>query len=131
MIAFSQEKEIDLSDYGMEGKIVLRTPTLRRTIKMNNEMGKYTKIDKDNPANSTVELGMVGILTALSYVVEAPFQPNINSFLAYCDRMDDNCLGSADLLYRRLNKEVKLMKEAEEANSPLDSSPVPETGTSD
>ena len=100
-----QLTKIDLSEYGMDGEIILGPPTFRKTIEMKNALGNCTKthLVDGKPVIDETRLGDVDIIMMMAYVRSAPFKADLRGFLNYCDVMDNKEPGSAQRLYDALS----------------------------
>lgn len=107
---------IDLTEYGMDGQIVMGPPTLRKRIMFQNGM-------KDNLPSGDMAIRML-----ILYVRSAPFELTPNGFLDYCDRMDENRIGSAKDMFTRMEAIAVSIEKGE--LSPFAESPSQETATS-
>lgn len=100
------EKQIDLTEFGGEGEVIMSPPTLRRTINMKNELGKCTRISQKNGEVSleNAPQGDMEVLGVLVYVEKAPFKTTVKDFLAYCDVLDEKSRGSAARLFDEMTQ---------------------------
>lgn len=112
---------IDLAPFGGEGAIELSRPTLRRKQLMKNALGKSMGATIDNDGRGTLSkdasLGDIELIKAMAYIKSAPFSADMESFLKYCDRLDDARLGAADELFSLIQEKIT---ELEEAPGPLE-----------
>ena len=116
---------INLAEYGKEGIIEMRSPSLRKQNEFKNAMGKYVKVSQNRviEMSDCVPLGDLEIAMTMQYVSKAPFRTTIEGFLAYTDDMDPD---AANALMERLNEAIKEI----DASSPFADSPSAETATS-
>lgn len=100
------EKNIDLTEYGGEGEIIMSIPPLSRQIKLKNELCKGAHITRKNGAVSIEDMpqGDLEVLGVLVYVDKAPFKSTVKDFLDYCDALDDKERGSASRLYNKMSE---------------------------
>ena len=119
MVDVKPMTKIDLAEFGMEGEIILSSPSLRKQIMTKNALGNCarTHLVDGKPVVDETCLGGVDIITTLQYVKSAPFKTDLNGFLDYCDRMDANELGSAERLYEKLREMTAIYAEC--AKSPF------------
>ena len=104
---------IDLEPFGESGNIVLSKPTFRRSQQMKNALGKSMKVfineDKEGVARET-PLGDIEIIKFLVFVQSAPFHADLESFLKFCDKLDEKRLGSAGELFALLQENVEKLE---------------------
>lgn len=117
---------IDLAEYGKEGIIEMRSPSLRKQNEFKNAMGKFIRISQGKRVemSDTVPLGDLEIAMAMQYVYKAPFRTDIQSFLTYTDDMEPE---KATALLNRLNQGIQEIDES----SPFGGSPSAENASSD
>lgn len=123
-------KTLNLEDYGQVGLVEISVPSLRKRVMRDNALGNCTdtKIVDGKPVISEYRVGDAAIIKVLAYVRRAPFPTDLKGFLTYCDKMDENDLGSAERLLEDIEK-AALEIEGEE--TPLAGSQEAETPTSD
>lgn len=116
---------IDLAEYGKEGIIEMRSPSLRKQNEFKNAMGKYVKIVQGRQVqmSDAMPLGDLELAMAMQYVFKAPFKTDIESFLNYTDDMDPE---KASALLARINQGIKEIDE----NGPFAGSPSAENVSS-
>ena len=109
---------IELADYGMEGIIEMRSPSLRKQNEFKNAMGRYIKLSQGRQVqmSDNVPLGDLEIAMAMQYIFKAPFKTDIESFLNYTDEMEPE---KATALLKRLNEGIKEI----DSSSPFVESP--------
>ena len=117
---------IELADYGMDGQIIMRQPSLRKQNEFKNTMGKYMKFTQGSAPqmSDNVPLGDLEIAMLMQYIYQAPFRTTIEGFLSFTDDMDP---AMAKELMARLNDALKEIDES----SPFVSSPSAETESSE
>lgn len=126
--------EIDMAKYGMDGLIVMSKPSFRRIIQYNNDVGKYAKMTLNDGSSDgvtkvdTLQLGYLDIAGKMRYIRKAPFTISLESFMTYCDKMDEQQFGSAMELWNEICENVKKL---EETSSPLEHSETPGTTSSE
>lgn len=116
-----QNITIDLEKYGGTGSIVIGEPYFTRKVMTKNKAASLMKVSRDggheivqdaNPAD-------IEVLSMLQYVRKAPFETDLKSFYAYCDKLDDKEVGSASAMYAAIQDAVlEYTKEGDE-DSPL------------
>ena len=123
-------KTLDMSEYGQTGIVEISLPSLSRRVARDNALGNCsdTKIVDGKPVIGETRVGDAAIIKVLAYVRRAPFPIDLKGFLRYCDKMDENDLGSAE---RMLIDIEKAALEIEEAETPLADSPAAEMQSSD
>ena len=104
MADIQQLTKMDMTEFGMVGEVILGPPTLRRSVETKNALGNCTKthLVDGKPVIDETSLGYVDIIITLSYVRSAPFRPNLEGFLHYCDMLDDKEVGLAQKFYDKL-----------------------------
>ncbi len=110
---------IPLSEYGMEGEIILSPLTFRMKTNLANAL-----YELDEHGNQHVKKGLmpgdVAIITTLSYVKKAPFKTNLSDlepFFDFADKADEVKPGNMDAIWARISKEVSRIESGE--NHPL------------
>lgn len=104
---------MDMSEFGMEGIVVLRKPRLTRRKQAENAIGKIAKVTGDTINLTESNLGDVETLSVLTFVEVAPFPHdlcNLKAFYDYCDKMDDRDYGSATRFWDKLVENVKRLQ---------------------
>lgn len=112
---------IELEPFGGEGIIELSKPTFRRAQQMKNALGKSMGASVNARGEGTMKetlLGDIEIIKLMAYVKTAPFSANLDSFLNYCDILDEKRIGSAVDLFTLMKEKVM---ELEESPGPLES----------
>ena len=82
--------EIDLNDYGTEGKVVLAPPSLRKLTMTKNMLAKCTKSRSVN-GQIVMDEALVGdseIIQILQYIKSSPFQQSVNGVMDFTDKLD-------------------------------------------
>ena len=102
---------IDLTEYGMEGAIEMRKPSLRRQNEFKNAVSKYIRVSQDRQLSvtETIPMGDLEILMTLQYISKAPFAVTLEGFLEYTDGMEPEC---AVALMDRMGECVKEIDES-------------------
>lgn len=92
---------IDLRKYGGEGYLEMMYPPYSRTRENDNLISTLiTKVDKNG--NVTKDMSRQNdaiLLKVLNYVESGPFERNLDSFLAYTDKLDKVKRGNGQKLY--------------------------------
>lgn len=115
--------DIDLAKYGGEGIVTIGPQSLRSQRILKNETTKrmfsISAGDGQQPTMvaKDVDAGDIEILQVLSYVRKAPFQPMVDSFMDYCDTLEEKTPGVSVELYEAMRSAVE---EVSEAPSPLE-----------
>jgi hypothetical protein len=112
---------IELGPFGGEGVIELSKPTFRRAQQMKNALGRSMGASVNARGEGTMKealLGDIEVIKLMAYVKSAPFSANLDSFLDYCDRLDEKRNGSASELFALIQEKVV---ELESAPGPLES----------
>ena len=117
--------EIDLSEYGKEGTIEMRAPSLRKQNEFKNAMGKYVRMtqNKEMSMSDNIPVGDLEIAMLMQYVFRAPFKADIEGFLSFTDGMEPFF---ANALMKRMNEAIVTIDES----SPFVNSPSAETENS-
>lgn len=112
---------IDLRDYGAEGAVEMRKPSLRRQNEFKNQITRYFVINGDEKTlKPDAPIGDLELLMMLQYVYSAPFATTIEGFLRFTDVMDPD---QASALLARMNDCTRELI----AYSPFVQSPSQET----
>lgn len=121
---------IDLGEFGQTGTVEVSMPSLSRRIARDNAIGNCNDVKMVNgePVLVGTRAGDAAVIKILAFVRKAPFPTDLTGFLRYCDRMDDNELGSAE---RMLEAIERAALEVQGVESPLANSQVAETQSSD
>ena len=124
------EITIDLTEFGLDGTVIMAFPSLRRQAMMKNALGNCAKIEMVNGEQVVKEtrLGDSAIIEVLAFVHKAPFPVDLNGFYDFCDRMDEHDLGSASRMFDAMAAAKDRLQEGLE--SPLEDSPAAETSKS-
>lgn len=112
---------IELEPFGGEGVIELSKPTFRRAQQMKNALGRSMGASVNARGEGTMKealLGDIEVIKLMAYVKSAPFSANLDSFLEFCDRLDEKRNGSASELFELMKEKVA---ELESAPGPLES----------
>lgn len=116
--------DIDLAKYGGEGVITIGPQSLRKQCMLKNETSKrmysisYNAETQENTmVPQEVNAGDIEIMQVLSYVRKAPFVPMLDSFLAFCDALEEKTPGSSMDLYEEMTAAVE---EVSKKPSPLE-----------
>jgi len=120
--------EIDLTEFGATGTVVMDQPGYGRKCKFMSKAQKYTAKNPDGSPNmAESDQIMFAIIDVLMHVKEAPFKMDVDPYLNYLDRLDEKAYGTGEALYNR-------MREASNQLDRGDASPLPasqEAGTTD
>lgn len=118
---------IPLSEYGMEGEIILSPLTFRMKTNLANALYEI-----DEHGGQHVKKGLlpgdVALFATLAYIKKAPFKVSLSDlepFYDFADKVDNVKLGNMDALWARITKEVSRIESGE--NHPLpksDRSPI-------
>lgn len=114
------EITLDLEKYGVKDTVVVSPPTFRRKVMLKNLLGKSMNARYSESGEAMVDsvnLGDAEVLKLLVYVKSAPFTMSIDSFLDFCEKLDDIELGRASEFYEELNEAVK---KVETSKGPLE-----------
>ena len=115
---------IDLTEYGKEGIVEMRSPSLRKQNEFKNAMGKYVDLNnRDAMLKDTVPMGDLEIATVMQYVFRAPFRTSINGFLEYTDDMEPE---ASTALFKRMSEAMREI----DGSSPFADSPSAENANS-
>ena len=82
--------EIDLEDYGSEGKVILAPPSLRKLTMTKNMLAKCTKTRNIN-GQLIVDDARIGdseIIQILQYVRTSPFPQTVDGVMDFTDKLD-------------------------------------------
>lgn len=123
---------IDLIEYGVAGEpITISAPTFGRKVRAKNARTMSAKVSRNGGETTVSELGAADqeIISILAFVESAPFQPTLQSFLAFMDRLDGVKKGNADRLYDELVLTVRKVMEGEDG--PFADSQPAETASSE
>lgn len=123
---------IDLTDFGAPGQtLAVSAPTFGRKVRAKNARTMGAKVSRNGGETVVSDLGAADqeIISLLAFVEAAPFQPTLQSFLAFMDRLDDAKKGNADRLYDELVLTVKKVMEGEDG--PFADSQPAETANSE
>ena len=121
---------IDLKQFGGEGYIEMMEPTLSAQRRRDNAIADLVfTTDKDGNiikrANNSVD---VMYLRTLSYVENAPFKTDVDSFFEYTDMLDKKKRGMGAKLYKAMTEAVETIDSGD--RSPSAGSPAAESGSS-
>ena len=112
---------IELEPFGGEGIIKLSKPTFRRAQQMKNELGRSMGASVNARGEGSMGealLGDIEIIRLMAYVKSAPFSADLDSFLGFCDGLDEKRNGAASELFDLMKEKVA---ELESAPGPLES----------
>ena len=94
--------EIDLNDYGTEGKVILAPPSLRKQVMMKNMLAKCTKSRSVN-GQIVMDEALVGdseIVQFLQYIRTSPFPQTVEGVLSFTDKLDDIEYGNGERFWQ-------------------------------
>lgn len=122
---------IDMSRYGQSGMVEVCAPSFRKRTAMSNELTRRIVMEQTRTGTKVqnIPAGDWGIMQKMLYVKSAPFQTDVEGFLAYTDIMDASNPGSADAFWDDLDAAIQRIDSGEA--SPLDGSQEAGTPTSD
>lgn len=102
---------LDLKSYGGKGELILAPPSLRKLIDMRNKVAKV----KASSAGTTmdVEVGDMELMSVLTYVRSAPFKTDMESFLEYCDGLEEKEAGISVRLYDDMRLAIESIDKGE------------------
>lgn len=98
--------EIDLADYGSEGKVILSPPSLRKLTMTKNMLAKCTSAKNVN-GQTVVEDVCVGdaeIVQYLQYVRISPFKQTVEGVLDFTDKLDEIEYGNGERFWNDVVK---------------------------
>ena len=113
---------IDLTEYGAEGTIEMRAPSLRKQNEFKNAMGKYLNLGSDRTfeLRDDLPMGDLEIATMMQYVFKAPFRTTVAGFLDFTDEMEPEM---ASALFKRMSAGMQEI----DGSSPFADSPSAES----
>lgn len=124
--------EIELSDYGMEGRIIMGKPSYRKFTDMKNEVSRRVELRKKEEGGDVKLVGVlqgdIDIIAVLTYVRSAPFRCTVDGWLAYCDRLEAIDYSYSYDLFDRMKA---IAEEVEAEHSPFAESQEAETSSSE
>ena len=88
--------EIDLNDYGSEGKVILAPPSLRKLTMTKNMLAKCTKTRNVN-GQIVMDEALVGdseIVQFLQYIRTSPFPQTVDGVMDFTDKLDTIEMGN-------------------------------------
>lgn len=116
-MAIRSEIYIDLKKFGGEGQVIMAFPSARALNNMNNALGRtiITKMVDGKPEVVGALVGDKQLIEVLAYVWKAPFKQNIDSFLAYCDTLDEKMHGASVDLLEEMTKAKESIEKGDES----------------
>lgn len=106
--------DIDLAKYGGEGIITIGRPGLDQQRMLKNETSRRmysiaydAETQEKTMVPKEVNAGDIEILQVLSYVRKAPFVPMLDSFMAFCNALEEKNPGSSMDLYEEMTAAVE------------------------
>lgn len=123
--------EIDLNDYGTEGKVILAPPSLRKLTMTKNMLAKCTKSRSVN-GQIVMDEALVGdseIVQVLQYVRTSPFPQTVEGVLSFTDKLDDIEYGNGERFWNDVIRGAEAIEKGEV--SPFVDSQVQETPSSE
>ena len=123
--------EIDLADYGMDGKVVLAPPSLRKQTMTKNMLAKCSTPKKvnDQVILESPKVGDSEIIRVLQYVRTSPFKQDVEGVLEFTDKLDDIQYGNGDRFWTRVIEGAMDIEKGKV--SPFVDSQAPETLSSE
>lgn len=119
---------LDLAKYRAKGEVVLALPSFRKIVQMRNRSVR-AQVSKDGAELVAENSGDLEVMATLCYVRSAPFETDLDSFLNFCDMLDEGWPGSAMRFYDDMRVAIADLDSGK--TSPLDSSGAMETPRSD
>lgn len=123
--------EIDLAEYGMDGKVVLAPPSLRKQTMTKNMLARCSTPKKvnDQVILESPRVGDSEIIQVLQYVRSSPFKQDVEGVLEFTDKLDDIQYGNGDRFWTDVIKGAMAIEKG--AVSPFAVSPARETSNSE
>lgn len=114
---------IDMAKYGQSGMVEVCAPSFRKRTMMSNELTRRIVMEQTRTGTKVqnIPAGDWGIMQKMLYIRTAPFQTDVEGFLAYTDVMDAANPGSADAFWDDLDEAIEKIDSGEA--SPLGASP--------
>ena len=95
---------IDLSEYGIEGRIEMRKPGPRKLNQMLNDMGAFMQMGPNGEPRlkDDIPFGDLQVAMILRYTYSAPYGNTKESFWEFMDTVEALDVDKANALYKRL-----------------------------
>lgn len=122
--------EIDLEEYGAEGKIEMGMPSFRRLTEMKNEASRCVRVKGrgDDAYIDGLLQGDQEVISVLIYVKSAPFRCDVDGWFRFCDKIEKDDPSASHRLFMRMQG---IMRQFEEVESPFAGSQAQETVSSE
>lgn len=123
--------EIDLAEYGTEGKVILAPPSLRKQVMTKNMLAKCSTPKKvnDQVILESPKVGDSEIIQVLQYVRTSPFKQDVEGVLDFTDKLDNIQYGNGYRFWSDVIKGAMAIEKGEV--SPFAASPAQETSNSE
>lgn len=123
--------EMDLTDYGSEGKVVLAPPSLRKLAMTKNMLAKCTRSRQvdGQVIMDEARIGDSEIIQILQYVRTSPFPQTVEGVLDFTDKLDAVQFGNGMRFWEDVEKGAEKIEKG--LVSPFADSQAQETPSSE
>lgn len=120
-MGYTEIIKIDLAQFGGQGVIEIGEPYFTKKVMTKNIAASLMKVHREGGYEvvSDANPGDIEVLSMLQYVRKAPFGTTLKEFYAYCDKLDDQDVGSASRMYQAIQDAVLEYTGKGDENSPL------------